>query len=106
MEEGSDEDPDEDAAQSTLVLFVISILEEPRGLDQHQHNQTVSWGAQTVTGTGVAAGGLKVDSEAGLKVDTRPSQQAVLIPPVPCPFPTSQAASQTLWSRGSLSLPA
>lgn len=98
MEEGSDEDPDEDAAQSTLVLFVISNLEEPRSLDQHQHNQTVSWGAQTVMGTGVAAGRLKVD--------TRPSQQAVLIPPVPCPFPTSQAASQTLWSRGSLSLPA
>lgn len=46
LEEGSDEDPDEDVAQSTLVLFVISVLEEPRGPEHQLHSQTMSWGAQ------------------------------------------------------------
>lgn len=33
----------EDAAQSRLALFIISVLEEPRGHNQHQHNQIMTW---------------------------------------------------------------
>lgn len=85
----------EGAAQTTTLLFIISVLKAPGGLSQHQHRELTAWGSKP------AAAALVWLSWDELKLDSRSRKPALLLPLSPLLSQSSQPASQALRTRGS-----
>lgn len=92
--DGSEQDsrqyPDEDAAQGRLVLFIISVLEEPRGHNHHQYHQIITLGEHKCLAAVMWHSWHQVWHRAGSRHQVQLSDSAYPTPTLSLPWLLSQ----------------